>query len=221
MPGYVFNFSHLKDIYLEALLSPDKSLAFEVTIGNGRFLFMMFLSPEDKEKQDLLYVYMRNTSNIVKIKLYGSHRSGDFIAYISNHVKQSFVDELQLRPGAGTFDFMRFLEQINNAIPEKLPFSTKIRILRENRGIITAVGGVDEANKTVLLGPMHLKVRTPRDRTLRKLYTFTDGDRNDIKELIDLLKTLNITLQWTTPERAKHIVTVPQLILDIKKLYSK
>ena len=60
MASIQFNFTQLKNVYMEALSSYDKSVAFDIRIGRGRFLFLMFLS-EDDEK-DSLFLYMRNTT---------------------------------------------------------------------------------------------------------------------------------------------------------------
>ena len=49
-----FDFSGLNNMYISALESLDKALAFDLKVGKGRFLFMMFLSEEDKESKDML-----------------------------------------------------------------------------------------------------------------------------------------------------------------------
>ena len=49
-----YNFIRLKNIYEEALRSYDKSVAFDVKIGRGRFLILMFLSEADES--DSLYI---------------------------------------------------------------------------------------------------------------------------------------------------------------------
>lgn len=76
-----FDFSGLNNMYISALESLDKALAFDLKVGKGRFLFMMFLSEEDKESKDMLFLYMRNTKVMKKIKLYGNHRKGIFKRY--------------------------------------------------------------------------------------------------------------------------------------------
>ena len=55
-----FNFNRLQNIYFATLNSDDKATAFDIQIGKGRFLFMMYLSDEDKEAKDTLFIYMRN-----------------------------------------------------------------------------------------------------------------------------------------------------------------
>lgn len=220
MAKLVFNLSNLRNVYVQALHSPDMSLVFEIVIGNGHFLFMMFLSSEDKEMLDYLFVYMRNTRRLEKIKTYGSHRKGKFTIYVNNELKQHFIDELQLQPGNNEFSFLGFLTQVNNAIPDRIDFREKIKVLRDNRNLITQIGGVDDAEKTILMGPMHLSVGTPRDRTLRKLYAYTEGDPEEIDELIKTLKERNVTLRWTTPEKAAGYVNISKMIIEIKRRYA-
>lgn len=220
MAKLVFNLSNLRNVYVQALHSLDKTLAFEIVISNGRFLFMMFLSPGDKKMHDYLFVYMRNTRRLEKVKLYGSHRKGEFTLYVNNELKQHFIDELQLQPGNNEFSFLGFLTQVNNAIPNRIDFREKIKVLRDNRNLITKIGGVDDAEKTILMGPMYLSVGTPRDRTLRKLYAYTEGDPEEIDELIKTLKELNVTLRWTTPEKAAGCVNISKMIVELKKRYA-
>lgn len=220
MSAFMFNLSKLRNIYFDALHSPDMSLVFEIVIGNGHFLFMMFLSPGDKEMHDYLFVYMRNTHRLEKIKAYGSHRNGKFILYINNELKQHFIDELQLQSGNNEFSFMSFLTQVNNAIPNRIDFREKINVLRDNRNLITQIGGVDDAEKTILMGPMHLSVGTPRDRTLRKLFAYTEGDPEEIDELIKMLKERNVTLRWTTPEKAAECVNISKMIVELKRRHA-
>lgn len=69
-----FNFNRLQNLYIATLHSFDKAMAFDIEIGRGRFLFMMYLSDEDKESKDMLFVYMRNTRILRKIKMYGNHK---------------------------------------------------------------------------------------------------------------------------------------------------
>ena len=42
-----FNFNRLQNLYIATLHSFDKAMAFDIDIGRGRFLFMMYLSDED------------------------------------------------------------------------------------------------------------------------------------------------------------------------------
>ena len=71
-----------------------------------------------------------------KLKMYGSHRNGDFIVYISDEVQERMTAELQLQNGNETFVFERFLNEINNAIPQEISMAQKVETLRNNRNII-------------------------------------------------------------------------------------
>lgn len=217
MSSETFDFTQLKNVYTDALNSPDKSLLFEVSIGKGNFLFMMFLSDEDKDAKDKLFVYMRNTDVIVQTKLYGSHKKGHFVMYITDDIRNKFYRELQLNAHNGSFDFMRFLGELNRLIPMKIDRSQKVDVLRKNRKVITRIGVIDEAEKDVLIGPKYVSNGRPQERTLRKLYSFTYADYQDIDELIKLLKLQNKTVAWTTQENAKNSANILKLISDVKQ----
>lgn len=210
-----FNFSQLNNVYADALNSNDKSLVFEIAIGKGHFLFMMFLSIEDKDARDKLFVYLRNTNTVVKVKLYGNHRKGQFIMYITDDIQNKFCRELQLQANDGSFDFMRFLDELNGSIPLDINTTKKLNDLRRNHNVVSRLGVIDEAEKTVLISPRYVSNGFPRDRTLRKLYTYTDADYKDIDTLIELLKLQNMTVAWTTPERAKNPATVQRLLSEL------
>lgn len=208
-----YNFIRLKNIYEEALRSYDKSVAFDVKIGRGRFLILMFLSETDE--RDSLFVYMRNTMVMRKLKMYGSHRNGDFKVYISNEVQMRMKAELQLQEGNATFDFEQFLNEINNAIPQEITMSQKVKTLRDNRNIIRTVG-IDEIEKTVLIGTKVLSKGKPQDRTLRKLYMYTEESETVITELIKNLKKANMTVAWTTEEQRFKAADINAMINSLK-----
>lgn len=208
-----YNFIRLKNIYEEALRSYDKSVAFDVNIGRGRFLILMFLSEADE--RDSLFVYMRNTMVMRKLKMYGSHRNGDFKVYISNEVQMRMRAELQLQEGNATFDFERFLNEVNNAIPQEITMSQKVKTLRDNRNIIRTVG-IDEIEKTVLIGTKVLSKGKPQDRTLRKLYMYTEESETVITELIKNLKKANMTVAWTTEEQRFKAADINAMINSLK-----
>lgn len=208
-----YNFIRLKNIYEEALRSYDKSVAFDVKIGRGRFLILMFLSEADE--RDSLFVYMRNTMVMRKLKMYGSHRNGDFKVYISDEVQMRMKAELQLQEGNATFDFERFLNEVNNAIPQEITMSQKVKMLRDNRNIIRTVG-IDEIEKTVLIGTKVLSKGKPQDRTLRKLYMYTEESETVITELIKNLKKANMTVAWTTEEQRFKAADINAMINSLK-----
>ncbi|WP_212734462.1 hypothetical protein [Paenibacillus terrae] len=209
-----FNFNNLNNVYSESILSDDKTLIFETYIGKGRFLFMMFLSDEDKDSKDKLFIYLRNTNKFTKpVKVYGNHSKGKFEVYIKDELKEDLIKELRLNSNSGSFDFMRFLEQLNNSFPQTINRDHKIAELRKNKSIISELGVVDEADKTVLKNEVRLpKSKKPQDKTLRKLYIYTDGAVEDITELIQLLKKFNMTVAWTTQDKKNNASNVKALL---------
>lgn len=205
-----FNFNQLKDVYREAYKSDDKTLEFELTNGRGHFLFVMLLSEEDKDAQDNLFIFLRHVNKIIKLKLYGSHKNGDFKAYIKDEDQLSMIQELQLDKSEGVgkaFDFKKFLGELNNSIPHHIPVDAKIKTLRENRVILPKINAVDDTEKTVYDGTMQLErgVKSPRDKTLRKLYAYTDSNPAVIADFIEELKERNMTIRWTTPDKDRHL----------------
>lgn len=213
MASIKFNFTQLKNVYMEALSSYDKSVAFDIKIGKGSFLFFMFLA-EDDEK-DSLFLYMRNTKIMRKLKMYGSHRKGDYIVYISDEVQERITAELQLQKGNVKFVFERFLNEINNAIPQEISMAQKVETLRKNRNIIRTVG-IDEIEKTVLIGTKVLSKGKPQDRTLRKLYMYTEESENEITEFIKNLKKANMTVAWTTEEQRFRAADINAMINSVQ-----
>lgn len=212
-----FNFNRLQNIYFATLNSDDKATAFDIQIGKGRFLFMMYLSDEDKEAKDTLFIYMRNTKVLRKLKMYGSHKKGTFDVYISEKIQNEMTEELCLTHSGKPFDFEHFLEELNSNIPLEIRQETKIKTLRENRKIISSLDVIDEAKKTVLIGDKHLSVGKPQDKTLRKLYLYTDADVKDIDELIKLLKKFNRTVAWTTDDNNHKSANIRDLICALSK----
>lgn len=207
-----FNFNRLKNVYIKTLESLDKTLAFDLNIGRGRFLFMMFLSEEDKDSKDMVYLYMRNINTIKTIKLYGNHKKGTFKVYINEDVQKHMIRELQLGNTGRKFEFNNFLTEFNNCIPQEIRSENKIRTLRDNSDIIRSLNVIDEADKTVLIGTKKLSVGTPKDKTLRKLYIYTDSDEKDITKFIEILKKMNMTVCWTTEEGRYKVADIRELI---------
>jgi len=202
-----FNLTGLGGIYAEAMKRSDPTLAFEVQQGHGRFVFLMFFSPEDKESKDKLFLQLRNTRVFLQLKAYGNHRKGDFLIYFSDAEQAAIREELQLGNGAPAFNFSNFLERINNQIPSSLPLQAKLEKIREVwpqvKNILNKV--VDNANKTILMGIKRLpEGKSPRDKTLRKLYVYTNGRADVITSLISVLKMARVTLAWTDREEVEE-----------------
>lgn len=207
-----FDINRLQNVYAATIQSLDKATAFEIEIDKGRFLLMMFLSDEDHELKDMLVVYMRNTGMLQKIKLNGNHEKGSFQVFISDELKECFMQELQLEPGNGEFDLGRFLSELNENIPLEISQEKRVKVLRNNREIIRTLHVVDEAEKSVLIGDKHLSAGTPQDRTFRKLFLYTDANPKDIIQLTNLLKKLNRTVMWATEEDKHRATNVERMI---------
>lgn len=211
-----FNFNRLKNVYIEALHSLDKTLEFDLKIGRGRFLFMMFLSEEDEQSRDILYVYMRNTRIMKKIKMYGNHIKGIFKVYINECVQKCFVQELQLQHSEEKFIFTNFLNQLNECIPQRISMDVKRQILKDDSDIIKKLNVVADADKTVLIGCRKLSIGTPQYKTLRKLYMYTNSSVQDIADLIGILKKMNMTVAWTTPNSRYEEADIRRMIRDLR-----
>ncbi|NFL88078.1 hypothetical protein FDB24_16390 [Clostridium botulinum] len=220
MPSEKFNLTGLKNIYLEALSQDDGTLIFEVIIGRGRFLFMMFFSEDDGDSRDLLFIFMRNTHQLVKYKLYGSHKKGDFYIYVDDLLRVKLTNELLLANTGNLFSFKNFLVQLNNNIPTILLLATKIQKFRENWNELKTHGltdMLDESEKTVLIGEKRLpKGQKPQEKTLRKLYLYTEGDSADIEKLITSLKKANMTVRWTRPNNQINPADIRQIMNKLK-----
>ncbi len=195
-----FNLNGLTNIYKEALNRSDPTLAFEIREGNGRFVFLMFFSDEDKASKDRLFLHLRNTNTFLELKMYGSHKNGIFDIYFKDNDKEAIINELQLGNGRTAFEFSSFLESLNNNIPQILPLQAKLDKIREVWPDVqnNLPDIIDQADKTILMGIKKLPVgKKPQDKTLRKLYLYTNGDATVLTNLIQALKDANITLAWT------------------------
>jgi hypothetical protein len=74
---------------------------------------------------------------------------------------------------------------------------------------------VDEANKTILMGTKNLPSgKNPQDKTLRKLYVYTNGSADVITNLIQALRSARVTLAWTDREdvEAKTLAEIMVMI---------
>lgn len=109
--------------------------------------------------------------------------------------------------GGPAFNFPNFLEQVNNIIPSSLPLQAKLDKIREVwpqvRENLSKV--VDNASKTILMGIKRLpEGKSPQDKTLRKLYVYTNGSADVITSLISALKMARVTLAWTDREEVEE-----------------
>jgi len=196
-----FNFSGLSEIYNQAINDNEKTVAFQINNGNGRFVFMIFFDDTDDESKDKLFIFLRNTNFLVKLKMYGSHRQGVFDIYINEYIQEKIREELQLNRNNGNFNFEDFLIELNTQIPHTYHRVNRIQTIREiwnNLDNDFTNELVDDIDRTILKGIVRLPdEKKPREKTLRKAYNYIDADPNDLSELIELLKERNITLSWT------------------------
>jgi hypothetical protein len=198
-----YDLSGLQGVFNEAIQRDEPTIVFELNNGQGKFLFMMFFDSDDESTKDQLFVFMRNTQKMVKLKLYGNHHRGQFYLYLKDYVKDWFKKELLIDSTSSThrFDFDAFFASLNNSIPHTLPLQEKIKKIRDlwpevSKDLPKEI--VDEEEKTILLGDKSLPTGSkPREKTLRKLYLYADGNADDITTLISNLKRLNRTVAWT------------------------
>lgn len=202
-----FNITGLKNIYWEAIEKEEYSLVFQVKEGRGIFTFFMFISDEDEESNDRIFIHLKNIDFLLKLKLYGSHRKGDFNLFLNDFVKNKIVSELNLGSNGKSFNFNHFMNNLNNNIPKKLQIKTKSKLLRDNWNAIKRYSKeiVDDADKTILRGIKRLpEGHNPRDKTLRKLLLFTDWETQLVLEFIENLKKSKTTVCWTNDITKKH-----------------
>lgn len=214
----LFNFSNLRNIYSAAWTGQEHSLAFEVAIGRGRFVFMVFFSPDDKSTSgEELYILLRYVNSLLRMKLYGSRKNGVFNVYVRPDQEEMMIDELQLAGGGGHFTFESLLDELNSAIPQHLDLRDKLKTIRsvwpDVAERLSSV--VDDAEKTILIGIKKLPAEyRPREKTLRKLFMFTNSRAEDISAFIETLKKKNYTLMWTdnADKAAKSIADLMMVI---------
>ena len=198
-----YDLSGLKNIFNQAIERDEPTIAFEINNGRGKFLFMMFFDSEDESTKDQLFIFLRNTNKMIKLKLYGNHHQGHFYLYLKSYVKEWFKKELLIEDANSgkVFDFDRFFQSLNNAIPTSIALQSKIETLRASWADVSdklPQEIVDENDKTILIGDKALPSgKKPREKTLRKLYLYADGNADDITTLIKNLKRLNRTVAWT------------------------
>ncbi|MFT5659916.1 MAG: hypothetical protein ACI9TV_000549 [Sulfurimonas sp.] len=196
-----FNFSGLSNIYNQSIEDNERTLAFQVNNGNGRFVFMMFFDEDDNTSKDTLFIFLRNINFLVKLKMYGSHKNGIFDVYFNEFVQNKFIEELQLEHNNGNFAFEDFLEIINSQIPNMFQRAERIQTIRDIWNVLDTDFKrdiIEEEDKTILKGIVRLPDdKNPREKTLRKLYIYIDAESSDISDLINMLKDRNITLSWT------------------------
>jgi hypothetical protein len=206
----------MREIYSNAIRAKEPTIAFELRNGRGRFLFMMFFSEDDEESRDALFVFLLKTQVLLRLKMYGSHRKGDFNVYFTGTDIRKIRRELELEQTDTTqFEFQRFLGDLNSQIPANIPFAKQIGTLRENRAIFQNDSRlrkvIDEGNKIYCTGPIRLPDnKHPREKTLRKLYLHLDANPQSVHTLIQRLKERNWTVGWSDVPSAAGGAYFPQ-----------
>ena len=156
-----YNFTGMREIYSNAIRAKEPTIAFELRNGRGRFLFMMFFSEDDEESRDALFVFLLRTQVLLRLKMYGSHRKGDYNVYFTDTDILKIRQELELEQNTTLFEFRRFLGGLNSQIPANIPFAEQIGTLRENRAIFQNDSRlrrvIDEESKIYFTGVIQLQ----------------------------------------------------------------
>uniref|UniRef100_UPI00223EED04 hypothetical protein n=1 Tax=Providencia rustigianii TaxID=158850 RepID=UPI00223EED04 len=135
------------------------------------------------------------------LKMYGSHARGDFILYVNGWQEQLIRDELGIQNGQQNhFILNDFLNRLNNQIPQQIDYHLTANVLRDNKDAINSnlSSIIDDALKVNLVGIRRLQDNArARDKTLRKLYLYSDGNGDDIAAFIDAINADGrFTIGW-------------------------
>lgn len=202
-----FNFIGLHSVFCEAIRRHEPTVAFPLTNGRGRFLFLIFIPTDSDGKIKWsaleLYLILSRTQAILRFDLKGQHyHQGDFRIKLTGSDIAAIREELGLggvHGGGEEFDLERFLTSLNDAIPLTLPLEEKIAAIQSEDGLVKANCSkfLDNALKVHLIGPRKLeRPKKPREETLRKLYSLS-AEPKTIASLVRNLKALNWTVSWT------------------------
>lgn len=201
----LFNFTGLHAVFKEAILRREPSVAFQVSNGQGKFTFLLFIVTNkngDIQWGNLeLFIILARTQGFLALPLRGNHyKAGDFKVTLSGADEQAIRAELGIEDAIqGKFSFGDFLSDLNSSIPQELAFEEKIACIQAHKVIVREKCGshIDGATKVYLLGRLPLSLpKRPREETLRKLYML-NADPKAIARLIHHLKRLNWTTRWT------------------------
>jgi hypothetical protein len=210
-----FNFKGLHRVFLEAVNRHEPSIAFTLSEGRGRFIFLLFLKTDSagsvKWKDLELFILLACTRKMLKFRLYGNHKyAGDFRIFPSKADEKAIREELGLRQvaeGPG-FNLLDFLGKLDAMIPDTISLEKKVTLINSIKPEIVAHCGdyIDDASKVYPVGIICLPSnKHPREETLRKLYMLNTAKPAVIADLIRNLKAINYTISWTAikPETDK------------------
>jgi hypothetical protein len=170
---------------------------------------MMFFDEKDDETKDLLFLFLKNTRRMLKLKMYGNHLNGQFFIFLKPFMTRWFKEELEINnsDSQNPFDIETFFSNLNQSIPQQIPLIAKIDAIRDSWDDVKdhiPKDIVDEKDKIYLMHTRILPVhKKPQEKTLRKLYLYTACNSKDISEFISHLKRMNTTVCWTADENYK------------------
>lgn len=204
-----FNFKGLHPAFMEALARQEPSIAFALTDGIGKFVFLLFMTTDAKGNlvwgELDLFILLARTQKMLKFRLLGNHKNaGDFKIRLYDEHEKAIRAELGIETATEgpAFVLQAFLSKLNEQIPASIPLESKISVIRADRGPIKAhcADHLDKADRVYLLrvGPLPNGYR-PKEETLRKLYML-DAAADDVAALIKHLKAMRWTAFWTASE---------------------
>ncbi|WP_154234579.1 hypothetical protein [Burkholderia pseudomallei] len=206
-----FNFKGLHPAILEAVNRHEPSIAFALAEGNGKFVFLLFMTTDSAGRIVWgaleLFVLLSGTQKMLRFKLLGNHKiAGDFKVRLTEDDEQAIRAELGLGQAVGgpAFVLLDFLNKLNGMIPASIPLEAKVAVIKDEKKAIEAhcKTYLDDASKVYLLGVRPLPDgKRPREETLRKLYML-DAEPAAIAALIRNLKKIRWTTYWTATKPA-------------------
>ena len=204
-----FNFKGLHPAFLEAVNRHEPSIAFGLTEGRGKFVFLLFMTTDSVGRIVWgaleLFILLAGTQKMLRFKLLGNPKlAGDFKVRLTEDDEQAIRAELGLSHAAGgpAFVLHDFLNKLNGIIPASIPLEAKIAIIKDEKQAIEAhcKTYLDDASKVYLLAARPLpEGKRPREETLRKLYML-NAESAVIAALIRNLKRIRWTTYWTATE---------------------
>lgn len=200
-----FNFTGLKDIFLEADRSDLLTFGFSMDAGKGRVAFVVRTPQNAEGRPDYNETYaliaLCRTRVWGKYTLLGNHKkAGNFKARIRAFFEKAIKAEVCGEGGdANGFSLHAALADINARIPHGLAGTGSLPSLRAVRTVMGSDWSreVDDGDKTHILSFPRLALpRRPRENTLLKLVGCDKPD-GEIAELLKVLREQNTTVAWS------------------------